>query len=123
MSKETFLKVQKNIKEYSGEKERRKMIEIYTADWTFYYIQNAQQKADKVAPREIISKDVVTKRIPIQFIIEEKLAYKRAISIFSDTELTFLETDKATGLKKFKIKYKTRLGEVNNHERNLEDLH
>lgn len=89
------------------------MIDIYSSDWIFY---------DK-AGIEVISKDVVVKKIPLEFIIAEQLPYKRAISIFGDKRLKDLQDDKKTGLKKFKIKFKNKIGEVNNNERHLEDLH
>lgn len=76
---------------------------IYIADWTF----------ETKSKTKITSKDVVTKKIPVEFIIQEGLSYQRALKPFSESQLREMIEDKKTGLKKFTIKYTKYLGEAN----------
>ena len=94
------------------------MTEIYLADWIFYSkivkVIKIEGTNKVQKPAEIISKDIVTKRIPLEFLLNDKLTYQRAIKTFSITELSNLIDNKKTGLKKFKINYIKPLGAVFN---------
>jgi len=82
------------------------MIEIWLADFHFYY---------KKEGGTFIVRDVITKRIPTRFILNEGLAYDRATKDF-DSMKTFvgtLQDDPATGRKKFTIKFTKKIGEAN----------
>lgn len=74
--------------------------EIWIARWTFLNDTGI----------ELHAHDVVTKRIPVRFLLNEGIAYHRAIrDVFKNpNNVTFLKTlkvDKETGLKKFYITY------------------
>lgn len=88
------------------------MAEIWMADWTFYCNGS-----------EIVSKDVVTKRIPVEFLLLDKLTYNRALRPFSTTQIKEFTTDKKTKFKKFKIVYTKKLGCADNDDQGLENLH
>ena len=47
------------------------MTEIWIADWVFYYKQTAKQKYDKIPVKKYVLKDVVCKRIPLRFLLNE----------------------------------------------------
>ena len=86
------------------------MVTIYNSDWIFY----------NKAGAEVVSKDVITKRLPVEFLKHER-AYRRALSYFNDSK--DLQIDKQTGFKRFTVIYKQNLGTVNNPEQHLENLH
>lgn len=82
-------------------------VEIYLADFHFYF---------KKSNEKYIVKDVITKRIPTRFILNEGLTYKRAIRGMQEVGSKFLATlqdDKETGLKKFTIHFTKKIGEAN----------
>lgn len=89
------------------------MVGIYTADWVFYGKDG----------REVISKDVITKKIPIEFVIADEMTVRRALRPFSETQIKTFATNKKTGNYKIKINYIKKLGEVMNDEQRLEELH
>ena len=91
------------------------MTDICSATFTFYSSVTKKVNNKKV---EIITErkveNIVCKYIPLRFLINEGVAYKRAIRSFSDSFLKELITDKATGLKRFKVDYLKKIGETNN---------
>ena len=90
------------------------MIEIYLADWVFYFKLNAKEKKmGMTSGPTFVVKDVVTKRIPVRFLINEEESYNRATKDFLKTFTAALEDDPQTGLKKFTICYTKKIGEVN----------
>lgn len=86
-------------------------VEIWIADWVFNYKLTLKEKKDifegKPTPLVITHtvKDVVTKRIPLRFLINEKAPEKVLKTILPKT-LTQLE-------KEFKIIYTKKIGETN----------
>lgn len=88
-------------------------IDIYLADWTFYIQVSAKERAEGVQPVKFIARDVITKRIPARFILNDGLTYKQAIRGISKTLYATLENDRSTGLKKFTIQFTKKIGEVN----------
>lgn len=83
--------------------------EIWLSNWTFY--EKVKEKGMK--PTEFVVRDVVCKRIPTRFILNEGLAYNRATKDLMKTFMNILEDDKATGLKKFTIQFTKKIGQVN----------
>ncbi len=82
------------------------MPEIWTADVTFFYKQNAKEKEKKAKVKLFIVKAVIVKRIPLRFLLNEGDFYIRATrDMLAKTMLNELENDKNTGLKKFTITY------------------
>ncbi len=55
-------------------------------------------------------KNIITKRIPIKFILNEGLSYQRAIKHFSKTQFQELENNRLTGFKKFTIQFTKKIG-------------
>jgi len=102
------------------------MTEIYIADWIFYSkivkVIKIEGSNKIQKPAEIISESVVTKKIPLEFLLNDKLTYLRAIKKFSVTELGNMIEDKKTGLKKFKINYIKPLGIVFNDNQGLDEF-
>lgn len=47
-------------------------IEIWISDWVFFYKQNPTEKYNKAPVKTFVIKDVVCKRIPIKFLINEE---------------------------------------------------
>lgn len=92
------------------------MIEIYLADWTFYLKQSGKDKLNSVPVRTYIIKDIITKRIPLIFILNEGMSYYRAINQIPDSFLKTLQNDENTKLKKFTITFTKKIGEVNETE-------
>lgn len=76
---------------------------IYIADWTF----------ETKSGLKLISKDIVTKKLPIEFIISEGLSYQRALKPFSEKQRQEMIEDRKTGLKKFTIKFIKFIGNSN----------
>ena len=90
------------------------MTEIWTADFTFYYNLSAKEKRKGISAPTFTVKDVITKRIPTRFIINEGESYIRATKdLINDTFMSSLENDPATGLKKFTIRFTKKIGTVN----------
>lgn len=89
------------------------MIEIWLADFVFYYKQSAKEKYTNTPASTFIVKDVVTKKIPTRFIINEGLAYNRAIKGMLIKFLAELENDPTTGLKKITITFTKKIGVTN----------
>lgn len=91
------------------------MIEIWLADWLFYYKQSPKEKAEGIKPSVFLRKDIVTKKIPTRFILNEGLSYERATHDFDDMKkfIAGLQDDPVTGLKKFTIQFTKKIGEVN----------
>lgn len=83
------------------------MTKIYLADVTLYYKQTEKEKKKPV--REFTIKDVVCKRIPMQFHLNEGDVYKRAIRNMGDKTLSEFQDNPETGCKRFKITYKKEL--------------
>ncbi len=90
------------------------MIEIWLANFEFYFKLKAKEKkmGMTVGPTFIV-KDVITKRIPVRFILNEGESYRRATKDFLKYFAASLEDDPQTGLKKFTITFKKKIGEVN----------
>lgn len=82
------------------------MIKIYLADVTLYYKQTNSDIKKKKPIREFIVKDVVCKRIPLRFHLNEGDMYKRVVRGMGDKTLSEFQDDPTTGLKKFTITYK-----------------
>jgi len=80
-------------------------IEIWIADWVFPYKQNAKEKFAKSPIIYHAVKDVVTKRIPVRFLINEKRDIAVRKTILQKT-LDQLEDN-------FKIIYTKKIGETN----------
>jgi hypothetical protein len=78
-------------------------IKIYVADWTF----EGKNRLD------YISRDVVTKKIPIEFLLEDGVSYQRAIRGFTETQQKDMIDNKTNGKKKVKITFKKFLGYAN----------
>lgn len=93
------------------------MIHIYTANWIFYFKQSPKEKERGKKVKTLVVRDIVTKKIPVQFIINERDSYNRAISKMADKTLSTLEDDRTTGLKKFTIEFNKKIGEA--HERRI----
>ena len=91
-------------------------IEIWLADFTFYYKQSAKEKFANLPPSTFIVKDIITKRIPVRFVLNEGLSYGRATKGLLIKFLSELENDPATGLKKFTITYTKKIGEVDGNK-------
>lgn len=89
--------------------------EIWLADFIFYYKLTPKEKAEGVTPSVYVVKDVVTKKIPTRFLINEKLSYARATTGFENMVnfTNTLQDDPTTGLKKFTIQFTKKIGEVN----------
>lgn len=81
--------------------------EIWIADWTFY----VKAKKKDEPPSELVIKDVITKRIPPEHVLNDGSSYKAAVRGLSDKDLDKLEEE--NGYKKFKIKYNRKIGETN----------
>lgn len=80
-------------------------IEIWIADWVFTYKQTAKEKYAKLPIEKHTVKDVVTKRIPLRFLINEGLDIRVKKNILPKV-LTQLEDE-------FKIIYTKKIGETN----------
>lgn len=89
------------------------MTEIWNTDWIFYSKLSSKERAKGVKPMEFIVKDVVCKRIPTRFIINEKLAYSRAVKRILPKTLEVLQDDPVINLKKFKIQFIKKIGVTN----------
>jgi len=81
-------------------------MDIYIADFIFY-------RTSKNKELPVLVEKVVCKYMPLKFLINDGMAYKRAIRGFSDTFYKELVKDTSTGLKKFKINYIKKIGETN----------
>ncbi len=86
-------------------------IEIWSAT-VIFYLKNKDKKS-QLAPIEIKGPEVITKRIPLKFIINDGLIYKRAIKNYGEKTLLELVVDPDTGNKKFKLIYNKKIGETN----------
>jgi hypothetical protein len=80
-------------------------IEIWIADWEFYYKQTAKEKFAKAPIGKHTVKDVVTKRIPLRFLINDGIDMRVKKSILPKT-LIQLENN-------FKVIYVKKIGETN----------
>lgn len=89
------------------------MTEIWTADFTFYMKLSAKEKMKGHSHAKFVVSDVITKRIPTRFIINEGLSYNRATDGMLKEFMSRLEDDKETGLKKFTITFIKKIGETN----------
>lgn len=89
------------------------MTEIWQTDWIFYTKLSASDKAKGMKPIEFVVRAVVCKRIPVRFILNEGIAYKRTLKSILPKTLDILEEDRYTGLKKFKIKFIKKIGITN----------
>jgi hypothetical protein len=89
------------------------VIEIWLSDWSFYGKLSPKEKAKNTKPSVHVVKDVIVRRIPTRFILNENLSYRRATNHMMKTFLSTLEEDKETGLKKFTITFTKKIGEVN----------
>lgn len=87
--------------------------QIWSTDWIFYTVQTIKEIRDNVPAKEFIVRDVVCKKMPIRFILNEGMCYARAVKDLSITTMNTLQDDKVTGLKKFKIIYKKYISNVN----------
>lgn len=92
----------------------KRYTQIWVTDWIFYTVQSEADIYNGVAIKEFIVTDVVCKKIPTQFVINEGMCYARATKELSITTLKTLQDDNKTGLKKFKIIYKKYISNVNN---------
>ena len=96
-----------------------KKIEIWSTTFVFYIRAKKNKKKEILPEAEYKVEGVICKRIPVQFLLNEGLVYKRAIkNLLKDSDSTVglmntLVDDKETGLKKFKIIYDKKMGEVN----------
>ena len=75
-------------------------VKIYIADWEF----------EGKTGLKYISKDVVTKKIPLAFLLDDGVTYQRAMRCFSEKHQSDMLDDKKTKKKKVKIIYKKFLG-------------
>lgn len=80
-------------------------IEIWIADWVFNYKQTAKEKFAKIPIEKYVVKDVVCKKIPLRFLINEGLDIRVKKNILPKV-LTQLEED-------FKVIYTKKIGETN----------
>jgi hypothetical protein len=94
------------------------VIEIWLADWVFTYKLRAKEMRAGITAPTFTVNDVITKRIPTRFLLNEGESYKRATEDMLKTFYSSLEDDKETGLKKFKIIYTKKIGEVNDNRTN-----
>lgn len=92
------------------------MTEIWLADFIFYYKQSAKKKYANTPASTFTVKDVITKRIPVRFVLNEGLSYRRATKGLLIKFLAELENDPTTGLKKFTITYTKKIGDVNENK-------
>lgn len=80
--------------------------ECYLANWTFYKKQSAKEKDKKLAVITHTIEGVITPHIPLRFLLNEGIAYKRATrGAVIQSMMSELENDKITGLKKFTVTY------------------
>lgn len=86
-----------------------KNTEIWIADWIFFIKQSVKEQNKKEIQQTYTMKDVVTKRIPPRFLINEG-TYLRTIK---KIPLKILERLEGKEIKKFKIIYNKKIGEVN----------
>lgn len=84
------------------------MTELWIADWIFYHKKNKWDKKEKY----IIVRDVLTKKIPLVHLLNDRLQYNRAIRGLEPKTLESLEDDKNTGKKKFTIEYTKKITEI-----------
>lgn len=80
-------------------------VEIWIADWEFHYKQNAKEKFAQLPVEKHIVKDVVCKRIPVRFLINDGIDERVKKGILPKM-LSQLEDD-------FKIIYTKKIGETN----------
>ena len=92
------------------------MIQIWLADFTFYYKQTPVEKYRGLPATTFIVKDVITKRLPLRFLLNEELIYKRITRDMLDGFFKYLEDDPEIGLKKFTVNYIKKIGEANEVE-------
>ncbi len=74
---------------------------------------SAKEKAKGISVATYTVKDVITKRIPTRFILNERLSYRRATKKLGVEFAKDLEDDRNTGLKKFTIVFTKKIGVVN----------
>ncbi len=89
------------------------MTEIWLADYIFYLKMSAKEKAKGNSATTFVVRDVITRKIPTRFVINEGLSYRRAIKGMLIKFLAELEDSPETGLKKFTIKFTKKIGETN----------
>ena len=89
------------------------MAQIYLADWTFYFKLNSLERERGIKQKTYVVKDVVTKKIPLRFILNDMDSYHRATRGMLSTFMHTLQDDRNTGIKKFTIKYTKKIGDSN----------
>lgn len=88
-------------------------VEIWLADWIFYEKRGRNKYTKEPVIGEVTVKDVITRRIPKRFLIKENTSYSNALRdvIGEEKKKKFIE--EKDGTKKFKVKYKRKIGIVN----------